>query len=108
MDEFKSINSKRAKDLAGPPTFNKFFQSNGQSSKVFKLLADSRSLKAKADKVGLTNEYEIMYQMTSSLMHFNFYSLFTSDQLDEGEVFFIYRMLNQYLEHIYYNLAEFF
>lgn len=107
LDEFKSINSKRAKDLAGSPTFNKFFQSNGQSSKVFKLLADPRSLKVKADKVGLTNEYEIMYEMTSSLMHFNSYSLFTSDQLDEGEVFLIYRMLNQYLEHIYCNLAEF-
>ncbi|WML26274.1 hypothetical protein [Neobacillus sp. OS1-33] len=107
LDEYKSKNLKRAKDLANSQSFNKFFQTNGQSSKVFKLLADGRSWKAKADKVGLTDEYEIVYEMTSSLMHFNSYSLFTSDQLDEGEVFLIYRMLNQYLDHIYYNLVKF-
>jgi len=107
LTEFKQVKINRAKHLSKQEWFKKYFDVKKQHSKVFKSLKDVRSWEEKAELVKLSNEYKLNYERTSSLLHFNSYSLFTSNEINQDEIDYNYQILNQYVSHIVKNINAF-
>jgi len=107
LKEFEQVKINRAKHLSKQEWFKKYFDVNKQHSKVFKSLKDKRSWEEKARLVNLIDEYKLNYERTSSLLHFNSYSLFTSNEIDNDEIHYNYQILNQYVSHIITNISAF-
>ena len=78
-----------------------------QHTQVFKLLKDDRSWEEKAKLVELDKEYNLNYEMTSSLLHFTSYSLSTSNVAKEDEIKYNYMLINQYIKQITTNISAF-
>ncbi|MCM3252448.1 hypothetical protein [Priestia aryabhattai] len=95
-----------ADNLATSEYMKRFFDFNGEPKKVWKALEDRnqrggyRTWNEKATTVGLGDEYEAIYELTSKLLHCVSYSIFTSKFLAEEEVLLIYRQLFQYIKKI--------
>ncbi len=65
-----------------------------------------KSWSKKAEIAGLKDEYEFTYSYISSLMHATSYAFLTPTVLNEAEVYFIYRLLFQYVEKIKKNIID--
>ncbi len=107
LSEFENLTLNKAKHLAKEPWFKEYFDVKKQHSKVFKCLTDVRSWKEKADIVDLKNEYELNYEVTSSLLHFTSYSLFTSNEIHIDEINYNNMIINQYVNQITINISAF-
>lgn len=107
LHEFENLTLNKAKHLSKEKWFNEYFDVKGQHTKVFKCLTDVRSWKEKADVVDLKNEYELNYEVTSSLLHFTSYSLFTSNEISDDEINYNNMILNQYISQITTNISAF-
>jgi hypothetical protein len=107
LNEFENLTLNRAKHLSKEKWFKEYFDVKGQHTKVFKCLTDARSWKEKADVVDLKNEYELNYEVTSSLLHFTSYSLFTSNEISDDEINYNNMILNQYISQITTNISAF-
>lgn len=107
MEEFEKLKSDKAKYLSKEDWFKAYFDVKGQSTKVFKDLADTRSWKEKAKIVGLEKEYSINYERSSSLLHFTAYSIITSSTISQEEIDYNYILINQYIKKISENISAF-
>ncbi|MGH1286541.1 hypothetical protein [Bacillus toyonensis] len=100
-----------AKNLSQSVYMSQFFSFYGKPEKVWKELEDKekgkfRPWKQKAITVGLGDEHEAIYELTSKLLHCVSYSLFTSKFLAGEELLLIYRQLSQYLKKIITGVNE--
>lgn len=106
LKEIKELKDKQSKIIAKSEKMNIEFDIRNQSNRVFKQLSDKRKWSEKAQDVGLLEEYNLMYELTSSLIHCTSYSLFTSNYLESEDLFVMYRQLTQYLEKILQNIKK--
>jgi hypothetical protein len=93
-----------AKKLLKNTTVVGLFQFNNQHTKVFTELKDTRSWKEKAKTVQLDSEYELVYELSSAVLHSTSYSYFTSKEIDENEIEMIKKLCFQYSKKIMLNL----
>lgn len=110
-NKLKEIQDKKIEkaELLEKEWFKKYFPNEiNNLEEVFGLLEDKRIWRKKAKDASLENEYKLNYEITSSLMHFNSYSLFTLKDIKDEEIKYYYLLLNQYLERIINNLNLFF
>jgi len=107
LKEIQNKKIAKAKELVKEEWFKEYFDAKRQHSKVFTFFKDRRSWKQKAEDSDLKNEYELNYKITSDLMHFCSYSLFTLKDIKDEEIKYYYLLLNQYLERIINNLNLF-
>lgn len=103
------------KELVKNERFNSLFLDiNGQVSKVKKIAKDNkgnngspRSWAAKADEVGLKEEYDFIYSYTSDLSHFAAFSLYSSNTTSTEEEEMMLKRINIYLAKMIENLKIF-
>jgi hypothetical protein len=105
--ELETLTLNKAKHLAKQEWFKNHFGTRVQHTKVFKLLEDDRNWKEKAQIVGLEKEYNLNYELTSSLLHFTSYSLSTSNVASEEEIEYNFMLINQYIHQITTNISAF-
>lgn len=106
----KKIESKKSeyeKIIVENKMFQDIFGINIQPSQVQKKLSDKRSWEEKSRKVNLEKEYQLMYDLTSSLIHSTSYSLLTNPEISLAESEFFYTLLNQYLKRINTNIRAY-
>ncbi len=117
QDKLKEIQDKKlleVEELLKKEWFKKYFPNEIKDSKeVFGLLEDRnekkrfRGWEEKAKASALEDEYKLNYKITSDLMHFTSYSLFTLKNIKDEEIRYYYLLLDQYLEQIINNLNLF-
>lgn len=105
LSEVEKLTTEKSKELSKLKFMNDLFDIRRQPTKVFKEFSDKRSWAEKAEEVGLKYEYELMYELTSSLMHCTSYSLFTGKFLEDEELIMMYKQMTQYLEKVVENLS---
>ena len=105
-EELNKLSVKREKEMANDGYFNLFFETNGQSTKVFKVVNDNRSWSQKASDAGLQDEYNFIYSYTSALIHCTSYSFMTANNLSDDETDMIYKLAEQYINKILDCLKE--
>ncbi|WP_455755950.1 hypothetical protein [Sulfurimonas sp.] len=107
LNEFENLTLDKEKHLSKAEWFKEYFDVKDQHSKVSKCLGDVRSWKEKADIVDLKNEYELNYEVTSSLLHLTSYSLFTPNEISDDEINYNNMIINQYISQITTNISAF-
>lgn len=93
-----------AKKLINKASVSKHFQFNRQHTKVFKELKDIRTWKEKAKVAQLENEYDLVYDLSSAVLHSTSYSYMTSNDIKEEEMIMIKKLCFQYSKKIMINL----
>lgn len=101
---FEKSKTETAKKLLNKTAVTRLFQFNNQYTKVFTELKDTRSWKVKAKKVQLEDEYELVYDLSSAVLHSISYSYLTSKEIEEGEIEMIKKLCFQYSKKIMINL----
>jgi len=107
IEEMKKELDDLSKALAIDLEFNRKFQIRGQSTRVPKVLKDSRSWSKKASDAGLENEYQFVYGYTSSLLHCTSFSILTNLEIEKSEFVTIRSLANKYMARIFDRLYEF-
>lgn len=105
LEENELLTSNKAKQLSKEKWFKDYFGQRVQHTQVFKLLIDDRSWAKKAEDTKLAHEYNLNYDMTSSLLHFTSYSLFTSNEINTDEMNYNNEIINQYINQIVKNIG---
>lgn len=85
LKENQEAKLDKAKKLVKMEHVSQHFNFNRQHSRVFNELKDERSWKRKAKLVGLEDEYELIYDLTSAILHCTSYSLITSNYKEKEE-----------------------
>jgi hypothetical protein len=101
---FENSKNEIAKILLKKPSVAGLFQFNNQPTKVFKELKDTRSWKEKARVVQLEDEYDLIYDLSSAVLHSTSYSYLTIKGIDEFEIEMIVKLCFQYSKKIMINL----
>lgn len=96
-----------AKKLLKKTAVAELYQFNNQHTKVFKELKDTRSWKEKAETVKLDSEYDLVYDLSSAVLHSTSYSYLTSKDIDENEIEMIKKLCFQYSKKIMINLNKY-
>jgi len=106
-NEIKTETSNITKILSKDDELNTQFDIRRQASRVLKKLKDDRGWFSKASEIGLEDEYNFVYELTSSLMHFTSYAVTTPSELQEEEKLMCYNLINKYLNKISNNLYKY-
>lgn len=101
---FEKGKTEIAKKLLKKTTVTKFFQFNNQHSKVFTVLKDTRGWKEKAKVAQLEDEYNLVYDLSSAVLHSTSYSYLTNKDIDEYESGITQKLCFQYSKKIMINL----
>lgn len=96
-----------AKKIIKKDYISKLFNFRGQFTKVFKEFKDDRSWKEKAITVNLENEYELIYDMSSAILHSTSYSYTTSNDTSEQEIEMVLNLCFNYSKKIMLNINSF-
>lgn len=107
LEENELLTLNKAKQLSKETWFKEYFGARIQHTQIFKLLNDDRSWAKKAEDANLSHEYNLNYDMTSSLLHFTSYSLFTSNEVNDTEIAYNNKIINQYIKQIVKNISAF-
>lgn len=67
---------------------------------VYAKLKDRRTWKDKARAVGLENDYTLIYDLSSSIIHSTVYSLFTDNDLNESDTSLVNTLVTRYINNI--------
>jgi hypothetical protein len=90
-------NDNRIKSLFGfksaEDVFNKLKDTKPGSNQF-------RTWKNKAEAVGLENDYELIYDLSSSIIHSTVYSLFTDNDLNESDTSLVNTLVTRYVTNI--------
>lgn len=98
--ELNDLKDKRARQILVDKRINTLFDFK-QASGVFKELKEQRSWNKKADDTDLAQEYKLVYEISSALLHSTSYSIITPIETLEQEQFFALDMTCQYSNAIY-------
>lgn len=105
--QFQEMKTEVAKIIVKQDRISNLFNFKDQHSKVFSELKDNRSWEKKADKVGLLDQYRLIYDFTSALLHCTSYSLKTNNEFSEGETTMAKSMIYKYSKKILKNLKRY-
>lgn len=106
LAELHQLKIDKAKELIKNENISKHFDFRKQHSRVFKEMKDLRSWEVKAKEVALENEYKLMYDFTSSLLHCTSYSIITSNNPIGDENILTLSLIHQYSKRIYDRVKE--
>lgn len=67
---------------------------------IYVKLKERRTWKDKATAVGLENDYTLIYDLSSSLIHSTVYSLFTDNDLNESDTGLVNTLITRYIDNI--------
>lgn len=67
---------------------------------VYAKLKDRRTWKDKARAVGLENDYTLIYDLSSSIIHATAYSLFTDNDLNQSDTSLVNTLVTRYINNI--------
>lgn len=101
---FEDVKIEIAKKLLKKTIVTGLFHFNNQHTKVFTELKDTRSWKEKAKTAQLEDEYNLVYDLSSAVLHSTSYSYLTSKDIDEHETEMIKKLCFQYSKKIMINL----
>lgn len=107
IDFVKKSKDEKARELYKCEFINKLYPNINQYTELFNLTKESRPWQKKAIDVNLGHEYETIYELTSSLMHFTAYSFFTVKDIHDEEIRLYLKFISQYLKHIIVNIKAF-
>lgn len=96
-----------AKKLVKKDNIAKHFNFNNQHSKVFKELKDIRTWKEKAKLTKLENEYDLVYDLSSAVLHSTSYSYKTSNDIKDYEIKMVKDLCFKYSKKIMINLNSY-
>lgn len=104
---FENSKIEIAKKLVKKKSVAKHFNFNRQHSKVFNELKDLRSWKDKAKLTNLENEYDLVYDLSSAVLHSTSYSYRTSIDIKDYEIKMIKDLCFKYSKKIMINLNSY-
>jgi|GEM_PF-2119245 len=104
---FKNSRIEIAKKLVKKESVSKHFNFNNQHTKVFKELKDNRTWKEKARLTKLENEYNLIYDLSSALLHSTSYSFKTRNDIEDYEMKMIKNLCFQYSKKMMINLNSY-
>jgi len=96
-----------AKKIVKKDYISRLFNFRGQYTKVFKEFKDDRTWKEKAILVKLEKEYELIYDMSSAILHSTSYSYITSNDTSEQEIEMVLNLCFNYSKKIMININSF-
>lgn len=67
---------------------------------VYSKLKERRTWKDKAKAVGLENDYTLIYDLSSSIIHSTVYSLFTDNDLNDSDTNLVNTLVTRYINNI--------
>jgi len=105
--KFREMRIEKAKEIVKLKHISKYFNFRKQHSRVFKELKDNRSWDMKAKEVGLEKEYELVYDLTSALLHCTSYSLTTNNHSSAPEIEMTKTLIYKYSKKIMKNINEY-
>jgi len=103
IKEMENLRTDKAKELVKDSRLTKHFNFKRQHTRVFKLLSDDRSWKTMAETVSLETEYDLVYDITSSILHSTSYSLITNSEPEEDEIGLAKELIYKYSKKILQN-----
>ena len=106
INQVEKLRTDKAKELVVDSRLTKHFDFKRQHTKVFKLLSDDRSWKIKAETVSLEDEYNLVYDITSSILHSTSYSLITNSQPVGDEIGLAKELIYKYSKKILQNCIK--
>lgn len=104
---FENSKIEIAKKLVKKESVAKHFNFNRQHSKVFNELKDIRNWKDKAKLTNLENEYDLVYDLSSAVLHSTSYSYRTSIDIKDYEIKMIKDLCFKYSKKIMINLNSY-
>jgi hypothetical protein len=107
LKQFEDGKIEIAKKLVKKECISKHFNFNRQHSKVFNELKDTRSWKEKAKLTQLENEYDLVYDLSSAVLHSTSYSYTTSNDIKDFEIKMVKTLCFQYSKKIMLNLNSY-
>lgn len=107
LKQFENAKIKVAKEILENQTICELFNFRNQHTKVFKELKDNRSWEEKARLSGLQNEYKLVYDLSSAVLHSTSYSYGTTVEIPESEIEMILNLCFKYSKKIMLNINSF-
>jgi hypothetical protein len=107
LELFEKGKIEIAKKIVKKKNISKLFDFNRQHTKVFKQLKDIRTWKEKAELTQLENEYNLVYDISSALLHSTSYSYTTSNEINVNETSMIKNLCFKYSKKIMINLNSY-
>ncbi|MEH1009530.1 hypothetical protein VDP25_17460 [Winogradskyella sp. ECml5-4] len=104
LELFEKAKTEIAKKLVKKENVSKLFNFNNQYSKVFKELKDIRTWKEKAKLTNLEDEYNLVYDLSSALLHSTSYSFNTSNDIKDYETNMVKNLCFKYSKKIMVNI----
>ncbi len=98
---------RTAKNIVKQDRISKWFNFNKQHSKVFKEFKDKRSWKKKAEETNLIKEYELVYDLSSAILHSTSYSYNTNNEVTDSEKDIALKLILKYSKKINFNLNKY-
>jgi hypothetical protein len=107
LKHLQELKVNKAKEIVKDERILQHFDFGRQHSQVFQKLKDNRSWEAKAQQTGLENEYKLVYDLTSALLHSTSYSYLTENDMKEHEIEMALTLSYKYSKKIMVNINEY-
>ncbi|CAA0213078.1 hypothetical protein [Tenacibaculum maritimum] len=107
LELFENGKTEIAKKLIKKASVSKHFNFSNQHTKVFKELKDNRSWKEKASITKLDDEYNLVYDLSSALLHSTSYSFKTKNNIEDYEMKMIKNLCFKYSKKMMINLNSY-
>lgn len=107
LKDIEESNKKTAKSIVKQERISTLFDFKNQYSRVFKELKDGRSWEQKAEEANLSNEYKVIYDLSSALLHSTSYSYNTTGEYTDADKDIALKMIYKYSKKIYRNVNEY-
>lgn len=107
LKDIEESNKKTAKSIVKQERISTLFDFKNQYSRVFKELKDGRSWEKKAEEANLSNEYKVIYDLSSALLHSTSYSYNTSSDYTDADKDIALKMIFKYSKKINHNINKY-
>ncbi|TDW48051.1 hypothetical protein EV144_104337 [Flavobacterium sp. 270] len=104
---FEKAQKEIAKKLIKENHISKLFDFRNQYSRVFGELKEKRSWQKKATVVGLEDEYDLIYDLSSAILHSTSYSYGTNVNTTENEIEMVLSLCFKYSKKIMINIDKY-
>jgi hypothetical protein len=105
--EIQDSTEQIAKAIVKQERISKLFDFKNQFSRVFKELKDVRSWQKKAEETNLCKEYELVYDLSSAVLHSTSYSFNTIDEYTDSDKDIALKLIYKYSKKINKNIKDY-
>jgi hypothetical protein len=100
LKHLQELQHAQAKKILKDKRISSLFNFKNQSSQVFKQLKEARPWNKRSEDAGLKEEYELIYEISSAILHSTSYSLITSHDTTEQDQIFAIDLVIKYSQKI--------